>query len=75
MELVSDVDVCNEAYEGKLSEIKRKVQADPKLVAITDKSERTPLHWACSSGQDGVVEFLLNQGAKVKKILHPHEPH
>ena len=60
---VSDVELCNIAYEGKLSLVKKTVQENEGLVRQKDKNQRTALHWACSSGQHGVVDFLLNQGA------------
>ena len=63
---VSDLDLCNSAYEGKLSLVKKAVQEDQGLVRKKDKNRRTALHWACSSGQDAVAEFLLNQGSKVE---------
>ena len=62
---VSDVELCNLAYEGKLSLVKKVVQENEGEVLKKDKNQRTAVHWACSSGQHAVVDFLINQGAQV----------
>lgn len=62
---VSDVELCNLAYEGKLSLVKKVVQENEEEVLKKDKNQRTAVHWACSSGQHAVVDFLINQGAQV----------
>jgi len=32
------------------------------------QDERTPLHWAASSGSLEITQFLINQGAEVDKL-------
>ena len=63
---VSNVDVCVWAYEGKLQLLKAAVEENiNKVVEKRDSSERTALHWACSSGKADIVSFLLTNGAEV----------
>lgn len=62
---ISEVSVCEWAYEGKLSHIKSTVEADPKQVLKTDSSKRSGLHWACSAGRKEVVDFFIAKGAEV----------
>jgi 26S proteasome non-ATPase regulatory subunit 10 len=38
-----------------------------KYADIIPKDERTPLHWAASSGSIEIVQFLIDQGAEVDK--------
>ena len=62
---ISEVSVCEWAYEGELKAIKSAVEADPKLVLKTDSSKRSGLHWACSAGKKEVVDFFIAKGAQV----------
>ena len=69
---ISEVSVCEWAYEGKLREIQAAVDADSTQVAKTDSSQRSGLHWACSSGKNDVVKFFISKGAKVQYTLSTH---
>lgn len=62
---VSNVDICNWAYEGSLDAIRPAISDNPDLVNASDSNKRTPLHWACSSGKTDVVEFLVSRKAQV----------
>ena len=62
---VSDLKICNLAYDGNLAAVKRLVLEDKKAVNVLDNNKRSALHWACSKGHVGVAEFLINQGSKV----------
>ena len=62
---VSNVDVCNWAYEGSLDAIRAALSGNPGSVSAKDSNKRTPLHWACSSGKTDVVELLVSRKAEV----------
>ena len=62
---VSDLDHCNWAYEGNLTQLKKAIREEKKLLLASDKNLRTALHWACSSGRDDVVDYLLAQDSEV----------
>ena len=62
---VSEVDVCNWAYEGKLRTIQEAVESGQNLLTKTDTSKRCGLHWACSSGKRDVVDYFLAKGVNV----------
>ncbi len=62
---VSNVEVCNWAYEGNLAAIQAAVKINEALLSKTDSSQRTGLHWACSAGKTEVVNFFITKGAKV----------
>uniref|UniRef100_A0A2I3GHZ1 Uncharacterized protein n=1 Tax=Nomascus leucogenys TaxID=61853 RepID=A0A2I3GHZ1_NOMLE len=64
-ECVSNLMVCNLAYSGKLEEFKEGILADKSLATRTDQDSRMALHWACSAGHTGTVEFLLQLGVPV----------
>ena len=64
---VSDVDICNWAYEGLAERVATALSVSPNLLHKTDANQRTALHWACSSGQTEVVKLLLSEGAKVDR--------
>ena len=63
---VSDLDLCSWAYDGNLTQLKKAVREDKKLLLASDKNQRTALHWACSSGKGEVVDFLLAQDSEVR---------
>uniref|UniRef100_A0A0G2JZI5 Proteasome 26S subunit, non-ATPase 10 n=1 Tax=Rattus norvegicus TaxID=10116 RepID=A0A0G2JZI5_RAT len=64
---VSNVMICNLAYNGKLDELKESILADKSLATRTDQDSRTALHWACSAGHTEIVEFLLQLGVPVNE--------
>lgn len=69
---VSDLDVCNYAYEGRIHLLRVALEKNPELLNKADSNSRTALHWACSSGQRDVVVYLLDKGAMVRVIkLNP----
>lgn len=65
--VVSRVDICNFAYEGRLELVRASIEKNPEVVKTQDSSKRSALHWACSSGKDDVVSLLLSKGAVVSQ--------
>ena len=65
MSTVSNLDICNYAYEGRLHLLMVALEKNPGLLNKVDSNSRTALHWACSSGQKDVLVYLLDKGAKV----------
>ena len=65
---VSEVDICNYAYEGRLELVRASLEKNPEDVRVQDSSKRSPLHWACSSGKTEVVDLILSKGAEVRWI-------
>ena len=68
---VSDQPMCNHAYNGNIAAVKKIAQENSSAVTDCDKSQRSPLHWACASGQRDVIVFLIDQGAKVCNLTPP----
>ncbi len=62
---VSEVAICNYAYEGKLQLLIVALDKDSTLIGKRDSNKRTALHWACSSGQSEIAAYLLDKGAEV----------
>lgn len=63
---VSEVDICNLAYDGRLELVRASIDKHPGSVATRDSNKRSALHWACSSGKVDVVKLLLSKGAEVR---------
>ena len=74
---VSEVDICNLAYEGRLELVRASLEKNPEAIKTQDSSKRSALHWACSSGKDDVVNLLVSKGAEVRLliIVHRYERH
>lgn len=64
---VSELDICNFAFEGRLELVRASLEKNPELINKTDSSKRSALHWACSAGRDDVVRLLLSKGAQVSR--------
>ncbi|XP_031450355.1 26S proteasome non-ATPase regulatory subunit 10 isoform X2 [Phasianus colchicus] len=62
---VSNVEVCNLAYAGRLEELRAQLLRDRALATATDQDRRTALHWACSAGRTAVADLLLGLGVPV----------
>lgn len=56
---MSNVEICQVAYEGRLSRLKALLEGNPKLISVADQNCRQPLHWACSGGHRDVVVYLM----------------
>ncbi|XP_065842261.1 26S proteasome non-ATPase regulatory subunit 10-like [Oscarella lobularis] len=56
---VSNQQACQLAYDGKLEELEALLVARPRDARIVDQDQRMPLHWACSSGREKIVDYLL----------------
>ncbi|PPQ63235.1 hypothetical protein CVT24_005695 [Panaeolus cyanescens] len=65
---MSRLSVHSAAQNNQLSLIRTLITEDPKLVNAVDADERTPLHWAASSGSIDIVRFLIDQKAEVDKV-------
>jgi hypothetical protein len=75
--------LCVLIGKDQLSLLRSLILSDPKLVNVIDvvgicfpvmqlmlialQDERTPLHWAASSGSLDIVQFLIDHGAEVDK--------
>ncbi|KAI3381356.1 hypothetical protein SNEBB_006431 [Seison nebaliae] len=58
---MSDIAVCNLAYEGKLEMIEKYLKENrSKELEVIDITGRTILHWACSGGHLDLIKFILN---------------
>ncbi|KAF6759832.1 ankyrin repeat protein [Ephemerocybe angulata] len=55
------------AQNRQLNVLRSLVSEDPKLVNSIDVDERTPMHWAASSGALDIVRFLIDQKADVDR--------
>ena len=66
---VSEVDICNFAYEGRLELVRASLERSPDAIKARDSSRRSALHWACSSGKDDVVGLLLSKGVEVSSYV------
>lgn len=53
--------------QDQLSLIRSLINEDPKQVNAVDVDERTPLHWAASSGSLDIARYLIDQKAEVDK--------
>ena len=62
---MSDLEVCCWAYEGETASLRTALADDAALIHKKDSHERTPLHWACASGQTVIVKLLISLGAQV----------
>ena len=61
---VSNLSTCEDAYNGNLISLRTAIANDSSLVNETDNNKRSPLHWACSSGQTAIVNLLIKNGAQ-----------
>ena len=66
---VSDRELCCWAYEGQVARVRAALHGSPQLAQDRDSHQRTPLHWACSSGQLEIAQILLDVGAEVRRLL------
>ena len=66
---MSDLELCNLAYNGCIDELITLLERNPKLTDQRDSNRRTALHWACSSGQKEVIASLLEKGAEVTLVF------
>ena len=51
--------------EGKIALVKRLVKEDKSLINKKDRRQWTPLFYACATGNEELVQFLLKEGANV----------
>jgi len=54
------------AFHGDVAAVKKLLDTDPKLIAVRDAKNLTPLHVAASRGQHQVVRLLLDHGADIQ---------
>ncbi|KAG5643283.1 hypothetical protein DXG03_001250 [Asterophora parasitica] len=55
------------AQNKQFSLLRALVSENPKVVNSVDLDERTPLHWAASSGAIDIARFLIDQKAEVDR--------
>ncbi|EAU85260.2 hypothetical protein CC1G_10046 [Coprinopsis cinerea okayama7 len=65
---MSGLSVHSAAQNNQLSLLRTLLAENPALVNSVDVDERTPLHWAASSGSLDVARFLIDQKAEVDKV-------
>ncbi|KAM7541439.1 hypothetical protein Aperf_G00000032655 [Anoplocephala perfoliata] len=65
---MSDLEVCNLARNGKVTELLNLINSDPNMIALKDSSGRTVLHWAACGGHVELVKCLIQRGCR------PDEP-
>ena len=59
------VDIYLACALGRLDEVRRFLEVDPRLLSSDDRAGQTPLDWAVRGGQKEVAEFLLARGADI----------
>ncbi|VDK38258.1 unnamed protein product [Taenia asiatica] len=59
---MSDIESCNLARDGKVTELVSRINADPGLVKLKDSSGRTVLHWSSCGGHVDLVKRLIQGG-------------
>jgi len=64
---MSGLSVHSAAQNNQLSLLRTLLAEDTKLVNAVDVDDRTPLHWAASSGSIDIARFLIDQKAEVDK--------
>jgi ankyrin repeat protein len=61
-------EIHDAALKGDLQKVKALLTHDPALLdAENEPNKKTPLHYAAQGGHKDVVEFLLDQGARVSR--------
>jgi hypothetical protein len=53
------------AHAGTLDEVKELLKTDPSLLDSKTEYGKTPLLWATTSGQEKVIDYLIDQGASI----------
>lgn len=71
---MSNVEICQVAYEGRISRLKALLETNPKLISVADQNCRQPLHWACSGGHRDVVAFILNCCLAIEGTIDVNTP-
>ncbi|GLB44812.1 putative ankyrin repeats (many copies) [Lyophyllum shimeji] len=64
---MSNISAHAAAQNQQLTLLRSLLSEDPKAVNSLDQDQRTPLHWAASSGAVDIVRFLIHQNAEVDK--------
>ncbi|KAG6850109.1 hypothetical protein H0H93_001030 [Arthromyces matolae] len=64
---MSTLSAHSAAQNNQFSLLRSLVDENPKVVNSLDLDERTPLHWAASSGAIEIVRFLIDQKVEVDK--------
>ncbi|XP_043580208.1 ankyrin repeat domain-containing protein 49-like [Bombus pyrosoma] len=58
-------EILTAAENGELDKVQKLLMENPLLLECTDKDGYTPLHRACYGNHVGIVEYLLQAGAKI----------
>eukprot|EP01118_Nematostelium_gracile_P019811 TRINITY_DN933_c0_g1_i5.p1 TRINITY_DN933_c0_g1~~TRINITY_DN933_c0_g1_i5.p1 ORF type:complete len:259 (+),score=76.51 TRINITY_DN933_c0_g1_i5:49-777(+) len=53
-----------DAHEGRLDKVKEWIEQKGKKIDDIDSDERTALHWAAINGNEQLIRYLLDSGAK-----------
>ncbi|KAJ7056775.1 prosome, macropain 26S subunit, non-ATPase, 10, isoform CRA_c [Mycena amicta] len=62
------ITVHSAAQNKQLHVIRSLTAENPKLINALDADERTPLHWAASSGATDIVRFLIDKDAEIDVV-------
>lgn len=65
---MSSITAHNAAQNNQYSLLRSLISQDPNLVNSVDVDQRTPLHWAASSGSVDIARYLIDQKADVNLI-------
>ncbi|KAJ4480237.1 ankyrin repeat-containing domain protein [Lentinula aciculospora] len=65
---MSTLSIHSAAQTHQIGLLRTLVSQDPSLLNAVDADERTPLHWAASSGDLDIVRYLIDQKAEVDKV-------
>ncbi|KAF7330183.1 ANK-REP-REGION domain-containing protein [Mycena venus] len=65
---MSTLSVHTAAQNNQLHVVRSLISENPKLINALDVDERTPLHWAASSGSTDIVRFLVDKQAEVDLV-------
>ncbi|KAJ3994917.1 ankyrin repeat-containing domain protein [Lentinula boryana] len=65
---MSTLSVHSAALTHQIGLLRTLVSENPSLVNVADADERTPLHWAASSGDLDIARYLIDQKAEVDKV-------
>ncbi|KAJ4467677.1 ankyrin repeat-containing domain protein [Lentinula edodes] len=65
---MTTLSVHSAAQTHQIGLLRTLVSENPSLVNAVDVDERTPLHWAASSGDLDIARYLIDQKAEVDKV-------
>ncbi|KAF8224156.1 ankyrin [Tricholoma matsutake] len=64
---MSSLSVHSAVHNNQLSLLRALITEDPNLINALDMDDRTPLHWAASSGSINIAQLLIDHKAEVDR--------